>query len=378
MRMRGTVKLKLALEFSRFSGAPATFRSLFPQDQSKTDTDYHNLYSAHDIRAARLALMGEPADRERPKTIPPILYTRMAKGGTGKTTVAGNIAATLALMGHRVLMIDGDPQGSLTTLFGIDWAKTELTHIGALIMQYAANPRQSIDFTNVVKPIYPDGMLDLIAADISMSEVDTWLINVPNRETIFQRLLNANASFFSRYDAIVIDASPGSSQLANCFMYAARKILPVVMLDGTSIKAMEVLYSNMTEMAEAFPGIDFSVRIICNGYAHSITACREALETLQAAYPGFVDGNIIPRAAAFQRQISLFDNAASGPVLEREPNSASAKVMIDLTRSLISHYDIQLAGLTPVVQQLGRGKKLIRPKTAATEPAADSPQASEA
>lgn len=52
----------------------------------------------------------------------------MAKGGTGKTTVAANLATAFAFMGYKTLMIDGDPQASLTNMMGIDASSEDITY----------------------------------------------------------------------------------------------------------------------------------------------------------------------------------------------------------------------------------------------------------
>jgi len=349
---RGTVKLKLATDFCRWSGAATTFRSLISGgDLPKSEGEYHNVYRAMDIRQARLKLMDIEEEPARPKSLPPVIFVRMAKGGTGKTTVAANLSASFALQGYKVLMIDTDPQASLTSLWGIDWTTEQIIHIGDLLRanESKSDKLSSEDLEKAIRPIYEGGMLDLIASDITLTDIDTWLTSIVRRELTVSKLFNSHLDVFSRYDVIVIDGAPGTTQLSTALTYAAQNLLAVVMADGQSIKAMEVLASNLHEMKEAFPERGIDVRIVVNGYSPHITTCRDALNTLKAAYPGKLDPNVIPRAAGFMRQVSLFSDADSGPVIEREPNTPASRVMIDLSRSLLGVYDIQLAGLMPVV-----------------------------
>ena len=348
---RGFIKLKLAQEFCRWAGPSSTFRSLVPDSEFQKNERYHNLYSAYDIRRVRLALMDIYEEPRRQKVLPPIIYSRISKGGTGKTCVTANLAACMALQGYRVLMIDADPQASLTTMFGIDWATEEVTHIGDLLK---ANEAKTDKLTvsqleKAIRPIYADNMLDLIASDITLTNIESWLTSLVRRELTVAKLLNSHIDVFSRYDVIVIDGAPGSSQLSVSLTYATQAMLAVVMLDGQSLKAMEVLAANLEEMNEAFPDRTFNVRIVANGYVPSITNCQKALDTLKSAYPGKLDTVVIPRLASFLRQVSLTDDSDSGPVIEREPTSPAAQVMIDLSRSLLGAYDVQLAGMIPMV-----------------------------
>ena len=335
-------KSRLAQEFTGFSGTSKAFRNLFPERET---SGYHRIYTAEDIRYARLKLMGYDPKQKRARSIPPILNFRMSKGGTGKTTLAGNVSSALAMFGHRVLMIDGDPQASLTGLFGINWANEEIVHIGELMHRHSkAKP---IHVEQAIRHIYPGGMLDLIASDITLADADSWLMGATNREAMFQRLLEAEIDFFSQYDAIVIDSAPGTTLLTNTLMISCKTILAVVWLDGQSIKAMEVLASNMAELNRAFSsqGFNLGVHIIANGYHPSYQTCKDALQTLSTAYPKELNDNIIPHAASFLRQIDLFKEEDSGPVLERESGSVGARAIIDLTKSLIKRFDVRMADI---------------------------------
>jgi chromosome partitioning protein len=342
------IRATLAQEFCGFTGPLKAFKPYFPENVTLAKNEIR-FYSASEIRHARLQLAaisksaankGETKTKPLHPTLPPIINVRMSKGGTGKTTIAANVSSTLSLMGFKVLMIDADPQASLTNLFGIDWATEEISHIGNLMK--AVSKGKTPDISGAVRSIYADGMLDLIASDITLADADSWLMTAPNREAAFKRLLDQNVEWFSQYDAIVVDSAPGTTLLTNTIMFASKTILAVVWLDGQSLRAMEVLSSNITELNQAFSdiGLGIGVHIVANGYHASYQTCKDALQTLQEQFGANLDDNVIPHAAGFMRQMSLYEDADSGPILEREPRSVGARAIIDLTKSLIRKYGI--------------------------------------
>lgn len=338
------IKSKLAKEFLGFSGSSHEFRNLF-SNIDKPESKYHNSYSAFDIRQGKLKLLGIDCSVENERQLPPIINCRMAKGGTGKTTICAGIASTLSMFGYKVLLIDGDPQASLTGLFGIDWATENITHIGDMMLKHLR--KEVYQINDAIRPLYAEHMLDLIASDISLSNSDSWLMGITNREFVFKKFLESNVEFFSQYDVIMIDSAPSTNLLTNTFMCACEKILAVVWLDGQSLKAMQVLVSNVNELNEAFHsyGFHLDVHIVANGYHPSYASCKDAMTTLVSNYADNLNDIVIPHAASFMRQVQLFNEENNGPVLETEPNSIAARSIIDLSKSLIKEFGIKLAGV---------------------------------
>lgn len=335
--IRGT----LAREFCGFSGTFKALQKYFPLREAEKHE--RRLYSAADVRYARLMLAGlDPTKAKRLTGLPPIINCRMSKGGVGKTTIAANVGSCLALMGHKVLMIDADPQASLTGLFGIDWTSEEIVHIGDL-MQAAARGKP-VNLTSAIRHVYDGNMLDLICSDLTMANADSWLMGTSNREAVFKRLMDQNRDWFGQYDVIVVDSAPGQTLLTNSIMFASETILAVVWLDGQSLRAMEVLASNINELNSAFAdrGLNIGVHIVANGYHPSYQICKDSIEILRRQFGSILDDNIIPHSSGFMRQMSLYDDIDSGPILEREPNSVGSRSIIDLTKSLIRKYGISL------------------------------------
>lgn len=344
MRTYQGVKSRLAIEFSGYSGNSKAFLYAY---RGREPVQTHRYYSALDIRNIRLDLMGVPQDAPRQRKLPPIINVRMAKGGTGKTTIAANVASCMSSFGHRVLMIDGDPQSSLSGIFGIDWTNQDFTHIGELMRRVHSAPKSEPSrIQDAVVPIYEGGMLDLIPSDITMAGADGWMMQLLGREQAFVRLLEKEIDFFSQYDAVIIDSAPSSSLLTTAFMVASQTTLAVVMPEGQSLKALNILASNVQELNDNFPGRNYDVHIVVNRYNQSKKPHQEVMAQLIERYQPYLSDVIVRDFVGFLRETGGKDEKEIGPVLEREPNSVGARDIIDLTKNLIKFYGVTLAGQT--------------------------------
>ncbi len=301
-----------------------------------------HVYRPSDVRRLKLAQY-DIDESTAPTCCPPVVNCRMAKGGTGKTTVAANLATAFAFMGYKTLMIDADPQASLTNMMGIDASSEDIMHIGNLMEESVAN-KGHVDVSKAIRPVFSGGMLDIIPADITLTNADGWLMNQMQRETVFNRVLASNTEFFSQYDVIVVDSAPGTSLLSMNIMVAASTQLAVCWLDRENLKALPILLGNVEEINAAYPNHASDVEIVANGYSAIYKQSKEALEVLVAKYPHQLNENVIQQFSGFHRQQALPGAEARGAVVEQDPNSAGAKAMMDLAKSLLGRYKITLAG----------------------------------
>ena len=301
-----------------------------------------HVYRPTDVRKLKLSQYGIDEASVVSKQ-PPVINCRMAKGGTGKTTVAANLGTAFAFMGYRTLMIDADPQASLTNMMGIDASSEDITHIGHLMEQFLSN-KGIADVAGAARRVYEDGMLDIIPADITLTKADGWLMNQMQRETVFDRLLSSNINFFGQYDVIVVDSAPGTSLLSMNIMVATRTQLAVCWLDRENLKALPILLGNVDEINAAYPNHASDVEIVANGYSAIYKQSKEALELLVAKYPHQLNENVIQQFSGFHRQQALPGGECRGAVVEQDLNSPGAKAMLDLAKSLLGRYKITLAG----------------------------------
>lgn len=308
----------------------------------ETGDGARHVYRPSDVRKLKLSQYGIDESVVESKR-PPIVNCRMAKGGTGKTTIAANLATAFSFMGYKTLMIDADPQASLTNMMGIDASSENIRHLGNLMEESVAN-KGPASLGDAVRHVFPDGMLDIIPADITLTNADGWLMNQMQRETVFDRLVGSNTDFFGQYDVIVVDSAPGTSLLSMNVMVASRTQLAVCWLDRENLKALPILLGNVEEINAAYPQHASDVEIVANGYNTQFRHSKETLDVLVAKYPRQLNENVIKQFSGFHRQQALPGGECRGAVVEQDQNSPGAKEMLDLAKSLLGRYKITLAG----------------------------------
>ena len=163
------------------------------------------------------------------------------KGGTGKSVSTENLGIGLAMEGKKVLLVDTDPQASLTISLGYPRPDDLLVTITDIMKKVIAD-----------EPIEPgEGILhhaervDLMPANIELSGLEVSLVNTISRETVLKQYIR---SLRSEYDFIIMDCSPSLGMLTVNAMAASDSLIVPVQASYLSAKGLELLLQTVNQV----------------------------------------------------------------------------------------------------------------------------------
>lgn len=269
------------------------------------------------------------------------------KGGVSKTTTAAALAQGLSLRGHRVLVVDCDPQGSLTTLFGV-LPDTEVEESDT-ILPLCAGEVDSV--MSAVQKTYWEG-IDLIAAAPLLFNAEFLL---PSRQKTergfaFWRVLDDGLTAVRDvYDVIIIDTPPSLSYITINALIAADGVLmplPPNALDFASSAQFWNLFTEVCGGLFKAGGDDkkFSfVDVVLSRVDRADAVSAAVRQWIGSAYGAHVIPVEIPKTS-----IAASASAEFGTVYDLEPSSVQAKTLKrarDAYEQLVDYVEMQVAGV---------------------------------
>ena len=172
------------------------------------------------------------------------------KGGVGKTMSTAAVSVELANRGFKVLCVDFDPQGNLTTSFGVREAekleRTVSTELSAIIEDGGSDAKEALirDLEGV----------SLLPSNLALSGMEVALVNVMSRETVLKELLSA---FKDDFDYILIDCSPSLGMLTINALVAADMVIIPAQPAYLSLIGLQQLIRTIGRVKKSLnPGLD--------------------------------------------------------------------------------------------------------------------------
>ena len=163
------------------------------------------------------------------------------KGGVGKTTTTVNLSVGLARCGKKVLVIDADPQASLTVSLGISNPDAHDITIASVMQEIIEEGTVSPDFGI----IHNKEGVDLLPSNIELSGMETSLVNVMSREFILKEYIR---QIGDRYDYILIDCMPSLGMLTVNALVAADSVIIPCQPNYLSTKGISLLLKSITKV----------------------------------------------------------------------------------------------------------------------------------
>ncbi len=198
------------------------------------------------------------------------------KGGVGKTTITANVGGLLASSGHRVLLVDMDPQGNLAEELG--YTNSEINDEGLALAQSLAFGAPLTPVGNVRKGldvVVGGQQLDMAAAGLTMKA---------NKDPQASKtaLRTAMAPFIDQYDLVLIDCPPGQETLQQAALAAARWALIPIKTDASSRKGLRDVARRLDAVLDVNAGLDL-LGVVLFGVNRSATrvieTAREGIRT---------------------------------------------------------------------------------------------------
>ena len=248
-----------------------------------------------------------------------ILAIANQKGGVGKTTTAINLAASLAKLNHRVLLIDLDPQANATSGLGIERTSSQRTTYHVLVL----------DEPIKTAIIATDFGIQLVPSNRNLAGAEIEMIEFPSRELVLKK---AVAAVSDAYDFILIDCPPALNLLTLNGLAAADSLLIPIQCEYYALEGVSDLFNTLSRIRRVInPELKIE-GLLLTMYDERTNLSPAVAADLRSFYGSLVFETTIPR------NVRLAEAPSYGqPVAFYDPRSRGAESYSQLAKEVLAH-----------------------------------------
>jgi chromosome partitioning protein len=247
-----------------------------------------------------------------------IICVANQKGGVGKTTTAINLAYSLAILEHKVLLVDADPQANSTSGLGFDPKNIKIGLYESLV--------EDINQEDVLLNT-SNALLDLLPSNIDLVGAEIELIDLPNREKLMGRILS---KMREKYDFVIIDCSPSLGLITTNALAAADSVIIPVQCEYFALEGLGKLLNTLKIIQRSInPKLEIE-GLLLTMFDSRLRLSNQVVDEVKLHFQELVFDTII------QRNTKLSEAPSFGiPVLEHDASARGSVNYLNLAREIL-------------------------------------------
>jgi chromosome partitioning protein len=256
------------------------------------------------------------------------------KGGVGKTTTTVNLAAGLAKVGQRVLMVDLDPQGNATMGSGVDKRQLKLS-VYDVLLESASITEARVRSDRLVEA---GCSYDILGANRDLAGAEVELVDVERRE---KRLKEAIAAVGGEYDFVLVDCPPSLSMLTLNGLCAAHGVIVPMQCEYFALEGLSDLVNTIKQVHANLNKDLEIIGLLRVMFDPRITLQQQVSDQLKAHFGDKVFNTVIPR------NVRLAEAPSYGlPGVAFDPSARGSQAFVEFAKEMVD----RLGGVRPAAQ----------------------------